>query len=130
MIRTLLALALMASPALAGNPQFQTPTGNIGCEYQPHAGNRLYCVRLKPSIDYIVLDVDGGTSGPFEGDLWISDSAPVLAYGQTRKLGPYTCESKTSGLVCQAGERGFSANMRGIRLFSFQLAGLIGGNWR
>ncbi len=109
-------LAVFASPALAGGLQFQTPSGNIGCVYEPDAADRLLCIRLKPTVLSIILTRDGADHGPaeYEGEVWFPKHAPVLAYGESRSVGPYKCTSERSGLTCIRGGHGFTASRKGI----------------
>ena len=113
------AVTLLAAPALAANPQLRTPSGNIGCEYEPQAAGRLLCVRLKPTVQSIILTKDGAHYGPaeYDGEVWFPHGAPVLAYGKSREIGPYTCQSETSGLTCRIGGKGFKASRAGITAF-------------
>ena len=116
-IAAALLFAVSAAPAQAANPQFQTPSGNIGCEYQADSDDRLYCVRLEPEMRYIEFYEKGAYSGAYEGDSWFPSDAPVLKYGENLVLGPYTCTSQESGLVCARGEHGFEANRKGITTY-------------
>ena len=110
-------LAVAAAPAHAANPQFQTPSSNIGCEYQADSDDRLYCVRLEPEMSYIEFYEKGAYSGAYEGDAWFPSGAPVLKYGKSLIIGPYTCTSQKSGLICKRGEHGFEANRKGITTY-------------
>jgi hypothetical protein len=107
----------LTSISVAGSNQFRTPSGNIGCEYQPNMDHRLYCVRLKPRTDFIELDASGGRTGAYEGDLWFPDGAPILAYNTSKEFGSITCTSLETGLECRIGGRGFKANQAAIQLF-------------
>jgi hypothetical protein len=52
------------------------------------------------------------------GDTVLDPQAPVLAYGKTRRYGPFTCTAKTSGLRCttRAGH-GFVLSRQTQKLF-------------
>lgn len=108
---------LAASPASAGEVQFQTPSGNIGCEYQEDTDNRLYCIRREPVMSYIEFYFNGAYTGDYEGDSWFPEDAPVLDYGETQDFGPYTCTSEKTGLACSRGEHGFNASRKGIEVY-------------
>ena len=56
-------------------------------------------------------------SGAYEGDAWFPSGAPVLKYGKSLIIGPYTCTSQKSGLICKRGEHGFEANRKGITTY-------------
>ncbi len=116
-IITAASLLLWAPPALAEAMQFQTPSGNIGCEYQPETDDRLYCVRLEPAMSYIEFYPDGAHTGDYEGDSWFPKNAPVLEYGQTRDFGPYRCSAERSGLTCERGAHGFTASRKEIKAY-------------
>jgi hypothetical protein len=120
-MRVLILLAVtipMTSPSLADMSQFRTPSGNIGCEYQPDMNQRIYCVRLEPSAQFIELDANGARMGTYEGDFWFPDSAPVLAYNTKKDFGLITCTSLDSGLECWIRGKGFKANRAAIELFN------------
>ena len=112
-----LLLAFTAAPAYAANPQFQTPSRNIGCEYQAESDDRLYCVRLEPETSYIELYENGAYTGAYEGDAWFPSDAPVLNYGRSLIIGPYNCTSQKTGLTCERGEHGFEASRNGITTY-------------
>jgi uncharacterized protein DUF6636 len=131
-----LALVVLVSPAMSsgagGVTSFRTPSKNI------------YCAREKLGrTDLLRCDVGKlahrapkpkgcqfgyGTSFGVDARgraraLCVSDSvfdphAAVLSYGSTRKFGPFTCASKTTGLTCsnRAGH-GFTLNRTRYRLF-------------
>ena len=113
------ALLALAAPAFAGPPELRTPSGNIGCVHEPDAADRLLCIRLKPTELSIILTRDGADYGPseYEGEVWFPKHAPVLAYGKSRRLGPYLCRSETTGLTCRIGKTGFTVNKAGVRAF-------------
>ena len=112
-----LVVGLSSSVARAENLQFQTPSGNIGCEYQPDADDRLYCIRLEPVMSYIEFYAKGAYTGDYEGDSWFPANAPELPYGESQSFGPYDCTSAKSGLTCERGKHGFSASRAGIEVF-------------
>jgi hypothetical protein len=120
-MRALLVLAFavsMASPSMADMNQFQTPSGNIGCEYQPDMNQRIYCVRLEPRAQFIELDANGARMGTYEGDVWFPDNAPVLAYNTKKEFGRITCTSLEGGLECWIRGKGFKASRAAIELFN------------
>ena len=119
MVRIALAVLALAAavPAHADGISFQTPSGNIGCEYQPDVDDRLYCVRLKPTMQYIEFYPNGAYTGDYEGDDWFPEGAAVLGYGSTLQMGGYTCYSEESGLTCERGDHGFTANRKGVKVY-------------
>lgn len=113
------ALFIFGTPALAYDGDgisFQTPSGNIGCEYQQDTDNRLYCVRLEPTMAYIEFYPNQAFTGDYEGENWFPENAGVLEYGETEMFGPYKCTSKESGLTCTANGHGFTANRKGVKV--------------
>jgi len=113
-----LAVTAVALPAAAGAKDtlisFQTPSHGIGCFYGVFQGKAdLRCdVRnvthraKRPAscqLDYgnaFGLTAKGRARRLCVGDTALNPKAKVIAYGQTKHYGPFTCLSKTSGLRC------------------------------
>jgi hypothetical protein len=119
-------LMLLAPPAYAkqqtfvagdnGQISFVMPSGNIGCIYTPKGGTDVYepvdggpeisCDRIEPSYVNITL----GPKGPAKlikdpGEQGCCGGENVFAYGNTAKVGPFTCSSSTAGLVCETADK-------------------------
>ena len=130
------AAAAPASPASAaiaaeanGQVIFTTPSNNIGCTFTPGGGTTTYtprdggpelvCERAAP--DYVTVIM--GPKGAVEridnpGEQGCCSLGPVLAYGQTWVRGPFTCQSRKTGLTCRRTDgRGFSLSRAGVRVF-------------
>jgi hypothetical protein len=123
-------VALPAATAGAADPSaFQSPSGNIGCQYE---GRQLRCDMKKlgnrapkrPSS----CDFDYGKAFGIARDgvrgvrLCVSDFAggagPKLQYGRTWKRGGFTCRIRESGVRCtnRLGH-GFELRLGRQRLF-------------
>jgi hypothetical protein len=123
-VSVLLAGALSASllapaPGTAGSARsavikfFRTPSGLVGCvystgptflrcdtAYHTRFYNRRHCVEGVYGLGF------GMTRSGAAHPLCTSDSArdpraAVLAYGATRRYGPYACTSRPDGLRCR-----------------------------
>ena len=112
---------------------FQTPSHTIGCGYSRAGGEGpflrcdLAAVSHRPKrprsceLDY-GLAFGLGEAGPGRrlcvGDTVRDPAAKVLAYGHTRRLGPFTCIARTTGLRCTTGTgHGFELSRERQRLF-------------
>lgn len=113
--------------AVADNPvctstwcSFLAPSRNLGCEMNFHRGNGIsdetYCQTDAPP-----QSVRMDTSGAFKsctGESCIGNAGqgtPVLAYGQTAKVGPFSCRSESSGVTCTVTSgRGFTLSTSGV----------------
>lgn len=104
-----------ASATAAGN-DFKTPTGDVYCQTAVYddgtsavtceggghyAGPKPVCVGGNWG-DRFSLTEGEATEVECHTDTIRSNqaSAPVLDYGQTRSIGPITCDSESSGLTC------------------------------
>ena len=128
-----LMITTMAAPALAQDYQFfQAPSGNIACAIFLGDGAAARCdIRdYTPSFPVQPADCDldwggafvVGLTGPGQvgcvGDTVNDPGAPVLAYGQSLTLGPFTCQSAETGMTCQNGEgHGFTIARAAQRVF-------------
>lgn len=135
MIRIALCLtvffALSATSAQAVYKDFRTPSGNIGCGFIDDPKPYLRCDILqssdKPSqpsscdLDYghaYAMSRKGRARTLCAGDTVVNRDAPVLEYGKTKRIGPFTCKSKTSGLRCKnKSSHGFFLSREDIRKF-------------
>ncbi len=113
--------------AVADNPvctstwcSFLLPSRNIGCElsYQRGSGipDETYCQSDSPPQS--VRMTAAGTVKTCTGDTCLGNAGqgtPVLAYGQSAGVGPFTCRSETSGVTCTvASGRGFTLSNVGV----------------
>ena len=118
-----LALALaLPGAAEAKTRQFQSPSHNIICMYSSSGGPGAFIRCDVLSLDDIgfflrrhhrprrrhVTDVAGDTT-----------RARVLRYGHSRRLGPFTCRSRRSGLSCKSrvSGHGFKLSRKRQRRF-------------
>jgi hypothetical protein len=109
-------VVVVSSARAAGDGQFRTPSGNIGCAYYDRV---LRCdVRdgvkpLPPQPLSCQLDWGAGfwlhEHGPARivcaGDTALDPSAPVVRYGTTWHGGPIACMSTPNGLRCTNADR-------------------------
>ena len=72
---------------------FQSPTGNIRCEYQ---GSQLFCSTSNDSFGVVLSD-----SGPPVTARGTAAGGATLAYGSVWSLGAFSCQSLTNGLSCE-----------------------------
>ncbi len=121
LITAVFALALSASAAARVLPGFNSPTGNIKCYYNPHG---LAKPGFTPVVhcglehaDYAMKLQRRCPAGDWHGFTLTSTGRPVLycpggasgdrvayktlAYGQSRQLGPFTCNSRSTGVTCR-----------------------------
>jgi hypothetical protein len=135
-VLTLSALAALASLLLpAGGSAvpiakpFRTPSGHIGCYYTTEP-TFLRCdvtfrTRFggKRCAEGDIGHAFGMTANGRARALCVSDTAiepraPVLAYGATRRDGPYACTSRPSGLTCKNRKgHGWMLSRRRQKLF-------------
>jgi hypothetical protein len=136
--------AVVAAPVSAARPDgwFQTPSGNIGCQYdvQP-AGTKsfVWCGVLSGLVppeprpaggcgvvsywgNIVSLDATGSvTTDPCRGDCGPLCELPhsrVLEYGQSWSGGGLRCRSAITGLTCRnRSEHGFFLSRQSWRTF-------------
>ena len=97
--------------------EFLSPSGNISCEVDYHRVSliRAYCQTGTPA-----QSVTMGVTGRYTtctGQQCIGNSGegtPTLAYGTVTGVGPFLCESATTGVTCTADGRGFRISTSGI----------------
>jgi hypothetical protein len=119
------------STALAGDDgdsqiSFDTPSHNICCNYTPAGGTVVYktpdgsaelsCHREKPQY-WIVSFTEKGLLKVYKhpGEVPGCGNPDILAYGEARRDGPFTCVSKTNGLTCTAKGKGFTLSKSGLK---------------
>lgn len=98
---------------------FQSPTGDVGCNYIPAGGTQVYttpdggpqlvCDRVEPTYVRITLSAHGG-AGVLRrvGDAGCCGGA-TMAYGAHWTGGPFTCDMTQEGLTCtNLDGRGFT----------------------
>ncbi|MFL5542540.1 MAG: DUF6636 domain-containing protein [Longimicrobiaceae bacterium] len=109
---------------------FQTPSGNIACMAVEDGRWELRCDVGEhewrgPSARDCELDSGDAvgllpTGRPFwvcHGDT-ILRSGPVLGYGSTWAVGPFTCASARTGVTCRnRSQHGFTVSRASYRLF-------------
>ncbi|MBN9081074.1 MAG: hypothetical protein J0I16_06205 [Rhizobiales bacterium] len=112
-----------------GVVQFTTPSNNIECIYVPAGGSPVYkppgnmaelsCDRAAPSYVRIQMSARGTVqqiSNP--GDQPCCSVGPVLNYGETWRLAPFSCTSERTGLTCRRDDgHGFSVSRAGIKRY-------------
>jgi hypothetical protein len=111
-----LVLVVTAAPAEARRQAFHTPSGNIRCLYRS-AGPLLRCDVL--SLNDTAFTLDRRHRGK---RIHVTDAVPagrVLAYGDSLRLGPFRCRSRTSGLTCRSrpSGHGFRLSRQTQRVF-------------
>jgi hypothetical protein len=97
--------------------EFVSPSGNISCEvdYNRNGVTEAYCQTGTPA-----QSVTMGVTGSFTtctGDQCLANAGmgtPTLAYGTATGVGPFVCESATTGVTCTAEGKGFQISTAGI----------------
>jgi hypothetical protein len=102
---------------------FQSPSTNIQCELtltQPNAPADAYCSTASPA-----RAVNMGERGAIKvcnGEGCVGsppDNVGTLSYGQSTTLGPFTCESLTTGMRCTVADgQGFQIARAGVQTIS------------
>lgn len=123
----LIAGACLSAPqAAADNPvcaatwcSFLLPSRNIGCELNFHRGSGMtdeaYCQSDSPPQS--VRMTPAGAFKTCTGETCLGNAGegtPVLGYGQSAAVGPFTCRSDTNGVTCTASGRGFTLSNAGV----------------
>jgi hypothetical protein len=94
--------------------EFVSPSGNISCEV---GLTSAYCETGTPAQSVTMKGTDG-TYTTCTGQQCLSnagDGTPTLAYGTETGVGPFLCESATTGVTCTAANgRGFQISRSGI----------------
>jgi uncharacterized protein DUF6636 len=109
--------------------QFRTPTGNIGCGLVGGSARcdirgRDWSPPPKPSsceLDWgqgIGVGEGGAARFVCAGDTALDPSAPVLAYGETSRVGAVSCTSQEAGITCRSDTgHGFFLSRQRFELF-------------
>ncbi|OBJ61778.1 hypothetical protein [Mycobacterium sp. 1423905.2] len=99
---------------------FLAPSGNLSCEVDYRRGSGItdgaYCQTDSPPQS-VQMTADGAIK-PCTGVGCLGNAGqgtPTLGYGQTAGIGPFTCQSETSGVTCTVTSgRGFTISTAGI----------------
>jgi hypothetical protein len=98
--------------------EFVSPSNNISCEVDYHHDGltQAYCLTGTPAQS-VTMGVTG-TYTTCKGQQCLSnagDGTPTLAYGTETGVGPFLCESATTGVTCTTTNgRGFQISRSGI----------------
>jgi hypothetical protein len=100
---------------------FASPSGNISCEIDYRRGalpDSAFCVSGTPPQN-VSMNSQGVLSICSGGDSCLSNppvGEPTLEYGQSKGIGPFVCQSETSGMTCTVAPsgRGFTISGSGI----------------
>lgn len=102
--------------ATPGPPQFQLPSGNIACDMT--AGGVTCTIASETFTPPPVANCEGGSVGHTVvldahgvsvpcvrgAPSRVGGQVPVLDYGGTSTVGPYTCTSATNGVTCTTAQ--------------------------
>jgi hypothetical protein len=97
--------------------EFLSPTGNISCEIDYHdvGLTQAYCQTWTPARSVIMKATGKYTTCTGQQCLGNpGDGTPTLAYGTATGIGPFRCESATTGVTCTADGKGFQISASGI----------------
>jgi hypothetical protein len=115
------ALAVVAaSPALARERDFQTPSKHIRCAAFSSGGPGAFlrCDLLFLNDRAALLRARGRARIVTVTDAVASPAAPVLAYGHRLRFGPFRCTSRRTGLTCRSRRgHGFFVSRERRRVF-------------
>ena len=127
-----LILAVSAPVAKARYVDFVMPSGNIGCGYSDDPRPVLRCDILETSdfpeaqpseceLDYghaYAMRRHGRVEILCAGDTVVNQDAPVLRYGERKKIGGFSCTSRRRGLRCKnRSDHGFFLSRADIKRF-------------
>ncbi len=101
------------APQTSTSTEFYSPSKNISCEIDynlgPSALTSTLCLTISPPKS-VTLTTNSALS-ECTGENCLSnagENTPILAYGQSITLGPFTCASSTAGMKCtQSNGDGF-----------------------
>jgi hypothetical protein len=98
------ALLATATAAVASDAAFQTPSKKIACRvFTPaKAKAEIRCDLFFLNDRAVTMTRKGRARLVHITDTIADPSAPVLSYGKTRRFGPFTCTSRTTGLSCHS----------------------------
>ena len=96
--------------------EFLTPSGNIECQIGSQAGQAgAYCQTTTPARSVTMNSAGHYTVCTGQQCLAnAGDGTPTLFYGTETGVGPFRCESATTGVTCTADGRGFVISASGI----------------
>ena len=101
MCLVLAALLVAAVPALARDTVFQMPSKKIVCRaYDEGQGLVIRCDLFFLNDRAVRMTRHGKARLIHVTDTIGDPKAPVLAYGRTKRVGPFTCTSRRTGLSC------------------------------
>jgi hypothetical protein len=122
------AAALAGDSGGGGGEQvsFDTPSRNLCCTYTPAGGTAVYstpdgsaeltCSREKPQYWTVSLTELGRYHvDKHPGEVPGCGNTDIIAYGETRHVGPFTCKSKTNGITCTVNAKGFTLSKSGLK---------------
>jgi hypothetical protein len=96
--------------------EFLTPSGNIECQISSQAGLAgAYCQTTTPARS-VTMNAAGHYT-VCTGQQCLANAGegtPTLFYGTETGVGPFRCESATTGVTCTADGRGFLISASGI----------------
>jgi hypothetical protein len=97
----LAALLAAAVPAVAKDTVFQTPSKKIACRvYDEGQGLVIRCDLFFLNDRAVRMTRRGKARLIHVTDTIGDPKAQVLAYGKTKRVGPFTCTSRRTGLSC------------------------------
>jgi hypothetical protein len=96
--------------------EFLTPSGNIECQISSQAGLAgAYCQTTTPARSVTMSAAGHYTVCTGQQCLAnAGDGTPTLFYGTQTGVGPFRCESATTGVTCTADGKGFLISASGI----------------
>ena len=115
---TTTSTAATLPPQTATQGAFYSPSKNISCEldFGGATGQAAYCFSMNPPQNATMQP--SGAVQQCHGQSCLSNpglNTPVLPYGTSMTLGPYTCLSETTGVTCRiATGTGFTISTSGI----------------
>jgi len=102
----------------ANGGEFLSPSDNISCEIDYNRDgitNVAYCQTVTPPQS-VRMDTTGSYT-TCSGQQCLGNpgiNTPTLAYGESTGVGPFVCESASTGITCTANGRGFLISRSGI----------------
>jgi hypothetical protein len=122
-----IALPATAHATVTGY-DFQSPSGNIGCEMEDEGNGTIVAVCKAHDHTWVAPSAAGGgqwcqdagtdlklfqggtaCAGVWPNQIWLQQdlgALPTLAYGQTHTIGTITCDSEPSGVTCTDSSTG------------------------
>ena len=101
LVLALAALLALAVPAVAKDVVFKMPSKKIVCRvYDEGQGLAIRCDLFFLNDRAVRMTRTGKARLIHVTDTIGDPHAPVLAYGTTKRAGPFTCTSRRTGLSC------------------------------